>query len=134
MRNKVLLISFATIFILSFLIEDARESGYDAGWDAGYAELEQACEAAYEDGHEAGYNNGYDDGYDDGYSEGYNDGYSENEEEVNFWREYAVIVTSTGKKYHTYDCYHIDGRRFQILNIASAKARGYAACLDCIGY
>lgn len=130
MRFNILVVLGVCAILLSACTSEAYKSGYDDG----YREAEMIHETDYSDGYDDGFDCGYDSGYDDGYSEGYSDGYSENEEEVNFWREYAVIVTSTGKKYHTYDCYHIDGRRFQILNIASAKARGYAACLDCIGY
>lgn len=96
------------------------------------SEIEQAEETHYESGHSDGYDFGYELGYELGYDDGYNDGYGENEDELYFWREFAVIVTSTGKKYHTYDCYHIEDRPFQIFNIATAKARGYTACLDCI--
>ena len=55
-------------------------------------------------------------------------------EELEFWRDSAVIVTLAGEKYHTYDCYHIDGRRYFIYNIELAKTKGYQPCLDCIGY
>jgi len=58
--------------------------------------------------------------------------YDELLEECDFWRDAAVIVTTTGSKYHTYDCYHTDGRRYYIYNIELAKAKGYTACLDCI--
>lgn len=51
--------------------------------------------------------------------------------ERSFWHEYAVIVTSTGSKYHTYGCQHVDGQKFWIYNIEAAKAKGYTACLDC---
>lgn len=51
--------------------------------------------------------------------------------ERSFWHEYAVIVTSTGSKYHTYDCQHVDGKKFWIYNIDAAKSKGYSPCLDC---
>lgn len=51
--------------------------------------------------------------------------------ERSFWHEYAVIVTSTGNKYHTYDCQHVDGKKFWIYNIDAAKVKGYSPCLDC---
>lgn len=137
MRYKVFGIAVACILILSFFAEDAYEIGYDDGWIAGYAELEQECKYAYEEGCDDGYDNGYDDGYDAGYDEGfddgYTDGYGENEDELYFWRKSAVIVTTTGEKYHTYGCYHIEGRRYWIYNIELAKSKGYTACLDCVG-
>lgn len=51
--------------------------------------------------------------------------------EVMFWRNYAVIVTSTGDKYHTYGCSHINEQMFWIYNIDAAKSKGYFPCLDC---
>jgi hypothetical protein len=99
--------------------ENAYKDGYDEGYEYGYY-----------DGDE----NGREEGYDEGYTDGYNDGYGEIEDELNFWRDSAVIVTTTGEKYHTYDCYHIDGRRYYIYNIELAKYKGYTACLDCIGW
>ena len=56
-----------------------------------------------------------------------------NSEELDFWQQYAVIVTREGKKYHHYGCGHIEGRDFYILNIDEAEAEGYTPCLDCCG-
>ena len=53
--------------------------------------------------------------------------------ELDFWQQYAVIVTEEGKKYHHYGCGHIEGRDFYILNIDEAEAEGYTPCLDCCG-
>lgn len=52
-------------------------------------------------------------------------------DEYVFWHKYAVIVTSTGSKYHTYGCSHVQGRTFWIYNIDAAKSKGYSPCLDC---
>lgn len=106
--------------------ENVLESRYFSGTEDGYDE-------GYDDGYKQGYFNGFDEGLEIGFDDGYDSAMSD-DPEINFWRSYAVIVTSTGKKYHTYDCYHIDGRPFNIFNIASAKAQGYTACLDCIDW
>lgn len=52
-------------------------------------------------------------------------------DECAFWHTYAVIVTSTGSKYHTYGCSHLGDNPFWIYNIDLAKSKGYVACLDC---
>lgn len=54
-------------------------------------------------------------------------------EELSFWQESAVIVTTEGKKYHHYGCGHIEGRDYYIYNIENAEAMGYTPCLDCCG-
>lgn len=60
-------------------------------------------------------------------------GYYKNvRDEYKFFNKYAVIVTTTGKKYHRYNCYHINGKELQIYNTANAEAKGYTACPDCI--
>ena len=56
-----------------------------------------------------------------------------NSEELEFWQESAVIVTTDGKKYHHYGCGHIEGRDYYIYNIEKAEAMGYTPCLDCCG-
>ncbi|MCI5678676.1 MAG: hypothetical protein MR278_01635 [Bacteroidales bacterium] len=52
-------------------------------------------------------------------------------DEYEFYHKYAVIVTETGYRYHSYGCPHIEGRSFWIYNIAAAKSEGYTPCLDC---
>ena len=52
--------------------------------------------------------------------------------EFNFWRNSAVIVTTTGEKYHTYGCPHIVDRKYWIYNKELAIHKGYEPCLDCI--
>lgn len=60
-------------------------------------------------------------------------GYYKNvKDEYKFFNKYAVIVTTTGKKYHRYNCYHINGKELHIYNTANAEAKGYTACPDCI--
>ena len=93
---------------------------------------------AYSNGKRIGYNSGkltgYSEGYEKGYDEGYDEGYKLYEaikDEYEFYHEYAVRVTTTGKKYHRYDCYHVIDRSFYIYNIENAKAKGYTPCLDC---
>ena len=52
-------------------------------------------------------------------------------EECNFFDEHAVIVTTEGRKYHTYNCWHWSGHDIYIYNIENAEAMGYTPCLDC---
>ena len=63
--------------------------------------------------------------------ERYKDFYYRCVEERAFWMHHAVIVTSVGEKYHTYNCPHIEDRSFWIYNVEQAIARGYSPCLDC---
>lgn len=51
--------------------------------------------------------------------------------ELNFWQDYAVIVTEYGEKYHTYGCQYVEGRTFWIYNIDAAIGRGYEPCSVC---
>lgn len=51
--------------------------------------------------------------------------------ELSFWRRYAVMVTGTGEKYHTYGCQYVEGREFWIYNIAAAEGMGYEPCSVC---
>ena len=125
MRNKKLYIILCIVLLLSLTSvaviyhRNAIEEAYNEGENIGYVE-----------GKSIGYDNGKKVGYNEGYSKGY--GYYERvEDEYQFFHEYAVIVTTTGKKYHRYDCYHINNRRFYIYNIENAKAQGYTPCLDC---
>lgn len=49
-----------------------------------------------------------------------------------FFDECAGIVTTTGDKYHTYDCYHWhNGNPIYIYNVELAAFKGYQPCLDC---
>ena len=52
-------------------------------------------------------------------------------EELDFWQNYAVIVTEYGEKYHTYGCQYIEGKTFWIYNIDAAKSKGYEPCSVC---
>lgn len=53
-------------------------------------------------------------------------------EECRFFDENSGIVTVSGEKYHTYDCWHWQtGNGFLIYNIAQAESLGYEPCLDC---
>ena len=56
---------------------------------------------------------------------------SERDKERLFWKDYAVIVTETGEKYHTYGCQYIQGREFWIYNIDAAIDMGYEPCSEC---
>lgn len=88
----------------------------------------------YNNAIEKAYNEGKNDGYSSGTRKGYKVGYAyyaDIKDEYNFYHDYAVITTTTGKKYHRYGCYHIKNRSFYIFNIENAKARGYTKCLDC---
>ena len=113
----IVLLSLATVAVIYH--HNAIEATYDKGNKKGYVQ-------GYNKGHGKGYVEGYDEGYDKGYRY-----YEEIKDEYNFYHKSAVIVTTTGKKYHKYDCYHIEGRNFYIYNIENARAKGYAPCLDC---
>ena len=89
-----------------------------------------AIEEAYKDGERVGYSDGKSVGYDKGYNTGYSY-YKKIKDEYQFFHDYAVITTSTGKRYHRYNCYHISNRRFCIYNISTAESKGYTPCLDC---
>lgn len=109
--------------------------GVDRDYLDGYMEdtYRSIRNEAYQDGYSDGCYDGYEDGKESGYETGYEDAYL-SDPEIVFWRNSAVIVTTTGEKYHTYGCGHIDGRRYWIYNIELAKAKGYTACLDCIDW
>lgn len=51
--------------------------------------------------------------------------------ELQFWENNAVIVTTTGTKYHTYGCFHLGDNPFYIYNKEAAIVRGYTPCMDC---
>ena len=51
--------------------------------------------------------------------------------ELNFWKDYAVVVTEHGEKYHTYGCQYVEGREFWIYNVEAAISRGYEPCSVC---
>lgn len=58
--------------------------------------------------------------------------WEEAENELDFWDDHAVIVTSSeGEKYHRYSCYHWKGSSFYIYNIELAEYMGYEPCEDC---
>lgn len=113
----VLLLSLATVAVIYHY--HAIEDAYDEGENIGYTEGKSV---GYENGKSAGYKQGYDEGY------GF---YEEIEDEYRFYHNGAVIVTTAGKKYHRYGCYHIRNRSIYIYNIENAKAKGYTSCLDC---
>lgn len=122
---------FLFVLIAAFVLNNAENKGYSNGYDVGHDD-------GYEEGYEAGYDDcdyekaqGYESGYDDGRSDGRSEMYDEIGDEYEFFHDYAVIVTTTGSKYHHYGCYHIEGRRYYIYNIENAEAKGYTPCLDC---
>lgn len=43
----------------------------------------------------------------------------------------AVFVTTTGSKYHRYDCHYLDGSNFWIYNVELAEYKGYEPCSQC---
>lgn len=51
-------------------------------------------------------------------------------DEYNFYHDGAVIVTESGSRYHTYDCYHWN-YPIWIYNVEAAKSKGYTPCKDC---
>ena len=54
------------------------------------------------------------------------------ETEYNFFHSHAVIVTESGKKYHHFDCGHIDiNNDYEIYDIVTAINMGYDYCNDC---
>lgn len=50
-----------------------------------------------------------------------------------FYYYNAVLVTTTGECYHTYDCYYVEGHSYYIYNIENAESKGYRACSYCFG-
>ena len=140
-RISIFLLSLTMLLLMTGCIEtyddgyvDGHDDGYGEGYDDGYDEgYWGGHDDGYDEGYDEGNYDGYDDGYDDGYWDGYWEGYYDNDELI-FWQENAVLVTMTGSKYHTYDCYHIEGRSYYIYNIELAQYKGYKPCLDCIGY
>ena len=52
-------------------------------------------------------------------------------DEYNFYHDYAVIVTESGSRYHSYGCYHLNYDSFWIYNVEAAKSEGYTPCKDC---
>ena len=56
---------------------------------------------------------------------------AESYDELNFYRNNAVIVTLNGEKFRCWGCYHLDGRRYFIYNIELAESMGYEPCADC---
>lgn len=63
--------------------------------------------------------------------DGYRDRFNATVDELDFWGDYAVIVTENGEKYHTYGCQYIKGRSFWIYNVAAAIGKGYRPCSVC---
>ena len=61
----------------------------------------------------------------------YRDRFNATVDELDFWGDYAVIVTENGEKYHTYGCQYIKGRSFWIYNVEAAISRGYEPCSVC---
>lgn len=61
----------------------------------------------------------------------YKENHLENKEELDFWRNYAVIVTESGEKYHTYGCRYVQGKEFWIYNVDLAVSKGYERCSVC---
>lgn len=101
---------------------------YQVGFDKGGV-------VGWNNGHREGYFSGYDEGhskgYDEGHSKGYKEGYRSISDEYNFFHKYAVIVTTTGSKYHRYDCHYVENSDIYIYNIENAKYKGYTPCSDC---
>lgn len=63
----------------------------------------------------------------------YKEKFLEIEDEYNFYHKNAVVVTSTGSKYHKFSCSHVANRQILIYDIATALVEGYTPCYDC-GY
>lgn len=52
------------------------------------------------------------------------------QEKANFLDEYVVFTTTTGNKYHKYDCYHLSGD-YYYWRLIEATRSGYTPCKDC---
>lgn len=112
------------------------ETAYDNGVKSGYADGQQD---GYNEGQEAGEKIGYDNGYDEGYEAGESEGtlagydrcYNIYVDELRFYRNNVCVVTVSGKKYHHWDCFHIQNHDFYIYNTEKAESLGYTPCLDC---
>lgn len=48
-----------------------------------------------------------------------------------FLDTYIVLVTTTGSKYHRYDCQYVKDSSFYAFNIETAQVRGYEPCSVC---
>lgn len=51
--------------------------------------------------------------------------------DLDFYEEYAAIVTDASKKYHVYGCDDLDTSSFRIHNTKQAENLGYYACSKC---
>lgn len=52
---------------------------------------------------------------------------------IDFFDNHVVFVTSTGEKYHKYDCHYFQDSKtsFWAYNTEAAKSLGYKACSEC---
>lgn len=109
------------------------DDGYQAGKEFAYSDMEDKLDEYYDDGYKAGYEDGCEEGNSNGYNDGYADGlYDADWDELYWWRDHAVIVTTAGEKYHTYDCQYVRDREFYIYNVELAIGKGYTPCSVCI--
>lgn len=54
------------------------------------------------------------------------------EDELNFWRKNAVIVTKAGEKYHTFNCEYVVDSEVTIIYYKTAENAGYTPCSVCL--
>ena len=102
-----------------------------AGGIGSYYSYEHGYNSGYGNGHKEGYYSGYNDGRDVGYNCGYLAGYNKISEEYEFFHNAAVIVTTTGSKYHHYNCHYVKNSDIYIYNVENAKYKGYTPCSVC---
>ena len=54
------------------------------------------------------------------------------EDELDFWRKNAVIVTKEGEKYHTFNCKYVVDKEVTIIYYKTAENAGYTPCSVCL--
>lgn len=58
-------------------------------------------------------------------------GYFVGQNSVIINHRHTVYVSSSGERYHLYDCHYIDDSRISAMTIETARKRGYKACAYC---
>lgn len=120
-RAKILfaimvIVSLITIYIAIYNRSMSKEY-YETGFQAGAAQAEEEWKENYDEMKAS--------------RDNYRNKFNNVVDELSFWGNYAVIVTETGEKYHTYGCQYVEGRSFWIYNVDAAISRGYEPCSVC---
>ncbi len=116
--SAVLLVIVASVLSWKLSVARAHEeyqSELSQAWSQSQKDMQMARRASY----------------DLGYEHGCEETEAELRNELEFYRDNAVIVTESGEKYHKYGCYHLLGSRYYIYNVELAESFGYTPCSDC---